>query len=108
MNSTGSSSSTSSVYSTSPSILHQETNSSSPKSPVNQRAQMCRQGESARPYMCKCSQCDPNFYTIPLNDLIKGNVEYVCRDCQMSTMYYREVQQHESTSGHRRWYNYPQ
>ncbi|KAJ1938785.1 hypothetical protein GGF37_004668, partial [Kickxella alabastrina] len=57
---------------------------------------------------CKCSQCDPNFYTIPLNILLSGEVEYVCRDCQFSTPSYRTVQQHESTSGHRRWYNYPQ
>ncbi|KAJ1810743.1 hypothetical protein LPJ56_004373 [Coemansia sp. RSA 2599] len=107
VNSNTSCSSSSSAYSASPSMIHQETNESSPKSPINYRARLYRQAEP-KPYPCKCSQCDPNFYTIPLNELIKSPVEYVCRDCQMSTLSYRDVQQHESASGHRRWYNYPQ
>ncbi|KAJ1994430.1 hypothetical protein GGI25_004410 [Coemansia spiralis] len=57
---------------------------------------------------CKCSQCDPNYYTIPLHLLFAGEVEYVCRDCQFSTLSYQTVQDHEGSSGHRRWYNYPQ
>ncbi|KAJ1870314.1 hypothetical protein LPJ55_004746 [Coemansia sp. RSA 990] len=57
---------------------------------------------------CKCSQCDPNFYTIPMHLLFAGKVEYVCRDCQFSTLSYAIVQQHEVSSGHRRWYNFPQ
>ncbi|KAJ2374366.1 hypothetical protein H4S02_008568, partial [Coemansia sp. RSA 2611] len=57
---------------------------------------------------CKCSQCDPNYYTIPLHVLFAGKVEYVCRDCQFSTLSYIVVQKHEVSSGHRRWYNFPQ
>ncbi|KAJ2661119.1 hypothetical protein IW148_003507 [Coemansia sp. RSA 1199] len=60
------------------------------------------------PHPCKCSQCDPNFYTIPMQLLFAGKVEYVCRDCQFSTLSYMVVQQHEAESGHRRWYNFPQ
>ncbi|KAJ2050387.1 hypothetical protein GGI08_005508 [Coemansia sp. S2] len=61
-----------------------------------------------RAYPCKCSQCDPNYYTVPLQLLFTGNVEYVCRDCQFATQTYQVVQQHEGATGHRRWYNYPQ
>ncbi|KAJ2793489.1 hypothetical protein H4R20_006526, partial [Coemansia guatemalensis] len=57
---------------------------------------------------CRCSQCDPNYYTMPMHLLFEGKVEYVCRDCQFSTLSYAAVQQHEVGSGHRRWYNYPQ
>ncbi|KAJ1948118.1 hypothetical protein EC988_005302 [Linderina pennispora] len=78
--------------------------STSTPSPLPQASQA---GGSAR-QACKCSQCDPSFYSIPVQMLYKGNVEYVCRDCHMSTLSYQAVQMHESTSGHRRWYNYPQ
>ncbi|KAJ2336964.1 hypothetical protein GGH95_000078 [Coemansia sp. RSA 1836] len=61
-----------------------------------------------RLHPCKCSQCDPNYYTIPLQLLHTGNVEYVCRDCQFATQAYHVVQQHEGATGHRRWYNFPQ
>ncbi|KAJ2766331.1 hypothetical protein IWQ56_003762 [Coemansia nantahalensis] len=63
---------------------------------------------AAKQRQCRCSQCDPNFYTMPMHLLFAGQVEYVCRDCQHSTSDYYEVQQHEAKSGHRRWYNYPQ
>ncbi|KAJ2612085.1 hypothetical protein H4S08_002854 [Coemansia sp. RSA 1365] len=63
---------------------------------------------AAGQHRCRCSQCDPNYYTMPMHMLFEGKVEYVCRDCQFSTLSYTVVQQHEVSSGHRRWYNYPQ
>ncbi|PIA16549.1 hypothetical protein COEREDRAFT_81210 [Coemansia reversa NRRL 1564] len=63
---------------------------------------------AAGQHRCRCSQCDPNYYTMPMHMLFEGKVEYVCRDCQFSTLSYAVVQQHEVDSGHRRWYNYPQ
>lgn len=58
--------------------------------------------------ICKCSQCDPNYYTMPLRLMTDGKIDYVCRDCQFSSMKYSEVEEHEKLKGHRRWYNYPQ
>ncbi|KAJ2159166.1 hypothetical protein GGF46_003213 [Coemansia sp. RSA 552] len=77
--------------------------------PHNQHMVGVATGHQASPlHMCKCSQCDPNYYTVPMNLLFASKVEYVCRDCQFSTLSFFVVQQHEVATGHRRWYNFPQ
>ncbi|KAI8324172.1 hypothetical protein GQ54DRAFT_296323 [Martensiomyces pterosporus] len=101
---------------TSPSSIHHDTSPYTvyQQGAISLSAKPSKQAAATQPTSvdargrCKCSQCDPNYYTIPIHMLFTGRIEYVCRDCQLSTLSYQDVQMHESTSGHRRWYNYPQ